>query len=647
MYEPIFRRRMFCSTKVVVFSMIAIGFAGTYASAADVAVINNNDSGPGSLRAAIQSAASGDRIVFAPSVSSPINLASALPTIANDLTLFNQGVSAVMINRGIAGPINITNGTVDLGTITIQPGALTPDVQFGPTTTWIGNQSISANVQAEGVIAPGTSTPGSIGTLGVDGNINASNSQLQMDVRGDQVGQKDLIDATGIVDINNANLSPRIVGSDFEIGNTITLIRATNIQNNFSNQTEKFQLTQNPFLQASINLNIPLMELQLLIEDNNRPFADVIRGCNQTAVAAEVDRLRVAINGAPGTFGGIEADVDRLRAVSSTQMSTAFNELSGVIYPSIVDAEINHIHNNLISIRDRIVFQPEAFATVNQWTTWGRGYGLSGEVDTDTDGCLSPGYHQQLGGLELGTGYLHSSGLALHGFTHLAAAKTTIDGTRQRADTDTYQFGGSVQYVGSVAYVMAAGGGGFSNHDVTRSFDAVGTNASARGKLNGDDQFGYVEVGRGYGDPSSYGLTFVSLQGVHVNLDDVDETGTSNFRLSVNDIDGESLRSMIGASISKTNPTAIGPATTQARLGWLHEYLDESRQVDSRFNQVNNGVLPGFQIESVATDRDWLSAGLQLDWAFWGNGQFTAAYQGNLNSQSRFQSGFIGTRWVW
>src|SRR5579872_1178722 len=72
-------------------------FTAPAAQAATLVVTNQNDSGTGSLRAAIASAAPGDTITFASTVSGPIDLSSTLE-ITNNLTISGPGPSTVQID---------------------------------------------------------------------------------------------------------------------------------------------------------------------------------------------------------------------------------------------------------------------------------------------------------------------------------------------------------------------------------------------------------------------------------------------------------------------------------------------------------------------------------------------------------------------
>ena len=609
-------------------------FAPCGVNAEDIEVTNLNDSGSESLREAIENAVAGDQIVFNVPGGGTITMLSDLPEITDSLSFTNANVAPIIIDRGGNNALSVTGGVINLGELQITGAGA--DIVLGSAATLIGNvEQITADVTASGIIAPGDSeSAGDIGELLIDGDLDTSNSTIQVDVTGGS--SSDLISVIGNADITGATLDPNFIGSAYSIGDTFTVIEATaGVSGALANAADTFDLPSNPFLEASINTLAS--EVQLEVQDNGLTFNSLYEGCNDLASSAEIDRLRVS-----GTAAQI-AVIEGLREGSVTSVNEAVGQLSGTIYASLVDGEINQIHNSLLSVRDRVLLQRDSLNENGRWSPWIRGYGM--QFDTDTDDRLSKGYSQTVAGLELGTGYVGSSGLGVHGFAQLGSTDTDMDGLNQSADTDSYRFGGSVQCVGQVAYLLGVGGFGFQDHSVQRSLTAFTDGANAESDLDGTDQFGSFELGTAQ---SLYDnllwLSFVSLQGVRSELDGTTESGSSDFNLTTRGIDGESLRSLVGFSLAQTGGTAWGPATTQLRLGWMHEFLDQQQTVQTAI-QAATPVF--FDARSTVTDSDWVSVGAQLDWGILFGGQLTLAYQGNLNSHSAFQSGSVGTRWNW
>ncbi len=96
----------FCRVLALLLSVTSLS------SASVLTVINLNDSGPGSLRQAILSAAGGDTINFANNVTGTITLTSGELLITNGLTLNGPGASTLTISGNNASRVIHTSGSV-------------------------------------------------------------------------------------------------------------------------------------------------------------------------------------------------------------------------------------------------------------------------------------------------------------------------------------------------------------------------------------------------------------------------------------------------------------------------------------------------------------------------------------------------------
>ena len=610
--------------------VLVLVLSTSFAYAVDIEVTNLNDSGADSLREALESAVEGDQIIFNVPGGGTINLLTDLPDVTESLSFTNSSGAAIIIDRGATGPLSITGGEVDLGDLQVT-GAGT-DIEIGSDATLIGDDdTIIADIVAAGTISPNGS--GTVGDIVVDGTLDATDSTIQVDINGGAADPNDLIDTTGDVTITDATLAPNFIGSDYSVGDTFTVVESdTAVNGTLANDGDVFALPSNPFLQAIIDTTTPTL-LALEIEDNGLSFVSFVDGCNQVQSAGALDTLF-----AGGTAAQM-AVITGLREGSGDEVNAAVGQLSGSLFPSIIDGEINQIQNQLHSIRDRVLLQRSELVQPGRLIPWVRAYGMT--MSTDEDSCNTAGYRQEVGGVELGIGMMTESGWGMHGFTQLGSSDTWIRGIDQTADSDSYRGGGSIQFVGNGLYVLGTGGFGYQEHETRRTTDAFTTGSFAESEFDGTDQFGYLETGTTHVSDDLIWLNFISVQGIRVELDPASESGGSDFNLNVNRNGEESVRSMLGFSLAKSAATSLGQATTQVRVGWLHEYLDEVRFAGTSIDTT------GFSAQSTGSGRDWISTGVQLDWAFLLGGQLTLAYQGNLNSRSAFQSGLIGTRWVW
>ncbi len=608
-------------------------FGSTFA--ADIQVTSINDNGPGTLREALTNAVDGDRIVFNVPVGGvqTITLASDLPAVSSDITFSNPG-SRISINRNLSGPLRIDGSTVNLSGLRFGPVGVENDIQATTPSRVYGNGSFIGNLQSTGTIAPGLSaSSGSVGRIAVNGNLDASNSTIELDITGNNPTQNDMVTVTGTTNIANATLQPQFIGSNYEIGDTLTLLQSTGTLSGTFANTGPFQLPNNPFMEAEIVSNPNDVELD--IGDNNRSFADVVAGSNSIAAANAFDQVR--------TGGSAPAGITELRNGSTQQVNTAVNQLSGAIYSNLLDAEIQHMQMNLGSIRDRIVMQLDHPAEFDVCQTWARGYGIDGKVGVDD--FLTQGYSQRTGGVELGVARVTASGFAVHGFADLANSNLNNGDAGQKADIGSYRGGGAVQYVGEFAYVVGMAGGGGQTYDVRRSLSEVPGASSVESSFSGSSRYGYLEVGKAFGAGPVLWLPHLGLQSLYTDLNSVRESGDPDFALNVNADDFDSLRSLVGMDLQKSGPTELGPATTRLRLGWFHEYLDNTSTLAAQFQ--NAGATTPFDSRSVDAGRDWATVGVQLDWmTIWG-GRVSGGYQGFYNSDTTFHLGSIGSTWMY
>ncbi|TWU14975.1 Autotransporter beta-domain protein [Novipirellula galeiformis] len=632
----------------VLSALLAVSMLAHHASATDVTVTNTADSGAGSLRAAIGNAAEGDRIVFDIPGASPstIILLSNLPTIASGVTFDNPVASPITLDRNGFGPLRYAaSSMIDPGTLVLETsGAPSVDTDLdAPTgTTVFGARAVTGNLMVAGTLAPGAAaTPGSIGTFKVTGDLDLTDSNVELDISSSSTSS-DLIDVDGTLTVTDATLTPNFIGGQFKLGDNFKVFESTTpIVGGFENQSDTFALPNQPFLQAITDASVS-GEFTFLIQDNGMNFTDVVSGSNQTAAAALLDRVRADT---PTPSPSIEAKnaADALRNGTTDQAVMAIDQLSGSIYPSLIGAEIHHIQNNVESVRDRIAMQFGFDSDTLERAPWARVYGVTGEVDADEYETL--GYRHRIGGMELGAGVAGNNGLSAHTFAHLATANLDIHGVDQHADIDSYRMGGAVEYVGPRFYVLGAAGAGIQNYEVRRSLSALTDSPFAESSFDGSAQYGYVELGTLVPGLAMLWTPYVALHSTRVELDSIRETGDTTFALINEGGAGDSLRSALGLSLAQSGLTPLGIATTRIRFGWMHEYLDESEAFVSAI--ANDGTpTESLTDRGVQAGSDFGFARVQVDMGHLFGGQFSVAYVGQANRDSFYNSLLAGIRWI-
>ncbi len=188
--------------------VVAIGLFPPVASAATWTVTNCNDSGAGSLRAAVASAASGDAIGFDLSPAcSTITLTSGEVEIANSVTISGPGANVLAVSGGNASRVfQVDSGvTANISGLTIENGQIEGDLTPGGSgilnsgTLTLSNSTVADNVNGGGgggianggdltiidstvagnsALGVGDGDAGSGGGIGNQGNLTVSNSTI-------------------------------------------------------------------------------------------------------------------------------------------------------------------------------------------------------------------------------------------------------------------------------------------------------------------------------------------------------------------------------------------------------------------------------------------------------------------------------------
>ena len=215
----------------------------------------------------------------------------------------------------------------------------------------------------------------------------------------------------------------------------------------------------------------------------------------------------------------------------------------------------------------------------------------------------------------------------------------------QRSDVASYQYGLSLQYLGEYGYVLGIAGGGNQNYNVRRGIsDAEGLlTSAAESQFDGTQGFGSIEYGKLLQHGPVSWIPHLTMQYVTVNQDRIHEAGAGPVDLVGNSIDADSLRSVLGMSIQQAGPTAIGPATTKLRFGWMHEYLDTEQVFVSSFRDEIETV----SVSGMDLGRDWAVMGLNLEWSVLPNLTTVLGYQNQFNERQSLHTGSGGLEARW
>lgn len=190
------------------------------AMSADLLVTSNADSGPGSLREALTNAESGDRVVFDFAVNTTITLASALPSITVDLSFATSNPIDATIDRNGFAALELAGGSIDPTSLIVTNIADDTDINVASGVTILGDGTVTGNILLPGTLAPGSNAnAGTIGEFEVVGDLDLSNSQVQIDLSAAAgTTNSDQITVSETATLTGGMLSFNFSGDQFETG---------------------------------------------------------------------------------------------------------------------------------------------------------------------------------------------------------------------------------------------------------------------------------------------------------------------------------------------------------------------------------------------------------------------------------------------
>jgi outer membrane autotransporter protein len=373
--------------------------------------------------------------------------------------------------------------------------------------------------------------------------------------------------------------------------------------------------------------------------------AGVAESSSERAVGRALDAIRPAPGTAPDAARA--ALFDPLYPLPAGSIAAALDELAPAIYPDAMIAARGawYLMANAVSVQLRArrgLAADDAGSSgpgPNGSTIW---VSALGGYDSIGAGGGSPGFTAGLGGAAAGID------APVAGSARLGLAIGSVEGqTWSRpggnATGTTAQFVGYGQWRGGIFFADGQLGLLHQQENVRRDLALLGT--ATRGSTDamaggGSARVGVRQtVGRWLIEPS------LGFGGFRLHLNGLTETG------------GTLAESICGAALASAESTLAADAqrrfalgetmlmTVRGRLGWSHEFADDTARIIARFAGLNGS---GFALSSAPIGRDAAVVGLGADIAVarWPVTMF-AAYGGAINGSSNAQSFSAGVRVQW
>lgn len=543
--------------------------------------------------------------------------------IVNDTIIDGFG-----INVGANSTLTVTSDTAlgsntDLGNVFVFSGST-----LNGTGT-IRNAGSSLNISG-GTYAPGNS----IGTQVITGNYSQSGSgTLQIEFDDTSI---DLVDITG-----SATLSGEVEFIELAAGATLdtplTFLEADGgVTGTFSTVTQTF-LTGSILTDATVgyDANSAFVTLQgFTTVDNNNDTDNTPTKTNGGA------KVTTAVDNAPTSTeltniinalrAGDDVD-DALDSQSNIVANTAINQANGAIGQiiSTVRAQINA--NTATVTQTGVSSGDTAHDLFNRATKWTQAVGAYSTIDSDSSarGSSSRAYGAAFG-MEAP---MDNRDAVLGVFVGYTQSDTDVDGLNDESEVHNYQFGlyGSHDIEDTSMRVSGTVSGSYLDFETRRGT----TQGIAKGEFDGWGAYADVELAYDLDLERDYSLSpFAALQASVIDRDGYTETGAGILNNTMQDETTEYLTTVIGVEAAGDYTVDDTRFIPKARIGWAHQFLDNSTQTTASFASAQNVV---FETEGPERDRDSLRLGLDLEFAPVDNSEWTAfvRYNGDIASNAQ------------
>ncbi|MBI4616453.1 MAG: autotransporter outer membrane beta-barrel domain-containing protein [Planctomycetes bacterium] len=192
-----------------------------------------------------------------------------------------------------------------------------------------------------------------------------------------------------------------------------------------------------------------------------------------------------------------------------------------------------------------------------------------------------------------------------------AASDVDFSSGRGSADIESYHVGPylGIQMEGFHANFMFLYG--FNDYETERRIAFPGVSRTAKSDHNANQYTGRFDFGHTWREADWSITPWAGLEVVRLDQRGFSEGGAGALALRVSDRDTDSLRSLLGLRHEHGFETG-GPRIVPAlRAAWIHEFLDDDRDVTARFA----GTAPEFTVRGRDVDRDRarLGAGLRIE----------------------------------
>ncbi len=552
------------------------------------------------------------------------------------------GNNTFSLDTTVNGGVLRVNGTLTSAAVTINAG-----------TTLAGTGKIFGAVNNFGTISPGNS----LGTLNIAGALTfQTGSFFDLEVGSATPGNSDKIVVTGApgtATLNGGEVRATVPRVLYAPDTTYPiLITDGGVTGTFALLTPS---TNSVFLDPRLQYKPTNVSLLL-----GRTFASVASTPNQGATAQGLDSAVQT----PGALSNLLTEMFWLGSASEARR--ALDSLSGEIHGTIgmLDAVQLRLFTDVARGRlgriragkegaEFASAQPVQLASTSPslpgsgaapdkpWGGWARGFGLFGQLDDDGNAA---GGDFTIGGGSGGLEYLICPNMLAGFAVGYSQNDVSVEARQSSGNVDGVQLAGYASYVSGPWYLDGILGYGFLQTETQRRISVGPIQQTAEAEYDGHVLTASAEGGYTFKcglleiQPSA-GLSYAGLW-----QDDFVETGAGPNGLSGQNLEYDSLRSLVGLRLAAQFGKPKGPKfVPEVRARWEHEFLDQNASFDARF--IGGGG--SFVTRGVQLGRESVVVGAGLAVVFSQDVSAYVDYDAHFNDQltAHAVSGGVSVRW--
>ncbi len=337
---------------------------------------------------------------------------------------------------------------------------------------------------------------------------------------------------------------------------------------------------------------------------------------NARQMASAIDGERIGGNG-----GSFEPYLTDWIAMSDSELDEAMLRISPHRMASMLRANMqlmqiaNTNFNNHMAMLRRVGVQSVARQPMGvhsestilkldptRYGAWLEGSGSFADID-------SLNYSVETGGAQAGIDYQLSPELTTGLFVGYHESETDLHSLGSEIEIEGSSLGLYAHYrpQGSAFYYQGMASFGVNDYDTRRNFIAAPDLYNAHGDTDGIQ----YDLNSTIGWERELGDYLLSVEGglryAAVDVDGYTESGAAPFNIAYLDQDAESLQSVLTTRISREHEIIDHKAVTELRVGWRHEFMDQTLTTSGSFA---GGVGSPFHVRTPDFGADSAELGL-------------------------------------